>query len=190
MNIIFSSTHMETLVDLQKLAEKHNCKISFGCYSNTNKEEINSDILRENDASEEIIEKLLNGWQYNLSINNIENMDEQIWFQLYDSNVGEKHYNVMTYNENRIYFEVEFDYGFEEENNKDLVEWLEEHNVDWNDDNDKYIICLTGAPTVINGFGYEEEHRDYRVYREGMALHYFTELVCDYLKEPIIKRTY
>ena len=84
MNIIFSSTHMETLVNLQKLAEKHNCKISFACYSNTNKEEINSNILKENGASEEIIEKLLNDWQYNLSVNNIENTDEHIWFQLYD----------------------------------------------------------------------------------------------------------
>lgn len=189
MNIIFSSTHMETLVNLQKLAEKHNCKISFACYSNTNKEEINSNILRENGASEEIIEKLLNDWQYNLSVNNIENTDEHIWFQLYGPE-GKKQYNVMTYYENRTYFEVEFDHNFDEDDNQDLVDWLEEHNVDWSDDEDKYIICLDTAPTTITGFGYEEEHKDYRVYREGIALHYFTELVCDYFKEPMIKRIY
>lgn len=188
MNTTFSSAHLETLVDLQALAKKHNCKISFGCHSDTD-EQVNNEVLRENGAIEEIIEKISNGWEYNISINNIQSTNEQIWFQLYDPN-GEKHYNVMTYNENHTYFEVEFDYDFEEENNKDLVEWLEEHNVDWNDDRDKYIICLNGGSTIINGFGYEEEHKDYRVYREGMALHYFTELVCDYLKEPMIKRTY
>lgn len=189
MNVTFSSTHLETLVDLQALAKKHNCKISFGCYSNTSKEEINNDILRENGASEEIINKLLNGWEHNISVNNIENTDEHIWFQLYDPE-GKKKYNVMTYYENRTYFEVEFDYDFDEDGNQDLVNWLEKHNAEWNYDSDKYIICLNTAPTIITGFGYEEEHKDYRVYREGMALHYFTELVCDYLKEPIIKRTY
>lgn len=188
MNTIFSSIHLETLVNLQALAKKHDCKISFGCRSDTDKQ-VNNEVLRENGASEEIIEKIFNNWAYDISINNIQSTNEQIWFQLYDPN-GEKHYNVMTYNENRTYFEVEFDYNFEEENNKDLVEWLEEHSVDWNDDRDKYIICLDDNSTTISGFGYEEEHKDYRVYREGMALHYFTELVCNYLNEPIIKRTY
>lgn len=188
MNTIFSSTHLETLVDLQALAKKHDCTISFGCRSDTD-EQVDNEVLRENGATKEIIEKISNGWEYDISINNIQSTNEQIWFQLYDPN-GEKHYNVMTYNNNRTYFEVEFDYNFEEENNRDLIDWLEEHSVDWNDDRDKYIICLDGAPTIINGFGYEEEHKDYRVYREGMALHYFTELVCNYLNEPIIKRTY
>ena len=109
---------------------------------------------------------------------------------MYDPNVGEKHYNVMSYNENHTYFEVEFNYDFNEDDNQDLVEWLEEHNVDWNNSNDRYIICLSAAPTIITGFGYEEEHKDYRVYRGGMALHCFAELVCNYLKEPMIKRTY
>lgn len=190
MNTTFSSTHLETLVDLQKLAKRHNCKISFGCRSDTSNEEIDNDILRENGATEEIIEKISSGWEYGISVNNVQSTNEQTWFQLYDPNVGEKHYNVMSYNENRTYFEVEFDYDFDEDGNQDLVNWLEEHNADWNYDKDKYIICLSNAPTTITGFGYEEGHKDYRVYREGMALHYFTELVCNYLKEPMIKRTY
>ena len=189
MNTTFSSTHLETLVDLQTLAKKHDCKISFGCRSDTD-EQVNNDVLREYSATEEIIEKISNDWEYGISINNIQSTNEQTWFQLYDPNAGEKHYNVMSYNENHTYFEVEFDYDFEEENNKDLVEWLEEHSVDWNYDKDKYIICLDSDSTIINGFDYGEEHKDYRVYREGMALHYFTELVCDYLEEPMIKRTY
>ena len=189
MNVTFSSTHLETLSDLQRLAEKHNCKISFGCYSDTNKE-IDYATLRDNEASKEVINKLDNAWEYGVSISNAQSTNEQIWFQLYDPN-GEKHYNVMSYHENHTYFEVEFDYDFEEqENNKDLIEWLKEHKTDWNYDKDKYIICLDSAPTTINGFGYEEEHKDYRVYREGMTLHYFTELVCKYLKEPMIERTY
>ena len=84
MNTTFSSIHLETLVDLQKLAEKHNCKISFGCYSYTNKEEINNNILRENGATEEIIEKISSGWEYGISVINIEKTYEHIWFQLYE----------------------------------------------------------------------------------------------------------
>lgn len=177
------------MVDLQKLAKRHNCKISFGCCSNTSNEEIDNDILRENGATEEIIEKISSGWEYGISINNIENTDEHIWFQLYNPE-GNNQYNVMTYYENRTYFEVEFNYDFDEDGNQDLANWLEEHNADWNYDKDKYIICLDNAPTTITGFGYKNVHKDYRVYREGMALHYFTELVCNYLKEPMIKRTY
>ena len=124
-----------------------------------------------------------------MSLINLKTLTEHMFFQLFDPN-GEKHYNVMTYCENRVYFEIEFDYDFDEENNEDLVNWLEEHNADWNCDSDKYIICLDDAPTIITGFGYKVEHKDYRVYREGMALHYFAKLVCEYLKEPLIKRTY
>lgn len=186
MNTIFSSTHLETLVDLQALAKKHDCRISFGFYSDTD-EQINNDLLRKNGASEDIINKLQS--IDSISVHNIQDKNECIWFKLFNPN-GEKHYNAMTYCENRTYFEVEFDYDFDKYDNKDLVDWLEEHNADWNDDEDKYIIYLDDAPTIINGFGYEDEYKDYRVYREGMALHYFTELVCNYLKEPMIKRTY
>lgn len=188
MNTVFSSTHLETLVDLQALAKKHNCRISFGCNSNSDGE-INNDILRDNDASEEVIKKLNHAWEYNISINNIQSTNEQIWFQLYDPN-GKKHCNGMSYYNNRVYFEVNFDDNFDEENNQDLIDWLEEHKMDYLYSFNKYIICLDSAPTIITGFGYEEEHKDYRVYREGMALHYFTELVCNYLKESMIKRTY
>ena len=59
MNTTFSSTHLETLVDLQALAKKHDCRISFGCYSDTD-EQINNDLLRENGASEDVIDKLEN----------------------------------------------------------------------------------------------------------------------------------
>ena len=44
MNTTFSSTHLETLVDLQALAKKHGCKIFFGCYSDTD-EQVNEVLL-------------------------------------------------------------------------------------------------------------------------------------------------
>jgi len=51
-------------------------------------------------------------------------------------------------------------------------------------------IDFSDSPTIINGFGNETKVVDYRVYREGMALKFFGDLVCDYLEEPRIVESY
>lgn len=190
MNIEFYSSHMETLKDLQELAEKHNCKINFGFRSDFNTEELDKSDLKAVDVPNNIIDILLNGYEHNISVNNIKTTYDDFWFELYDPNNQDKHYNVMSYKQVSVYFEVEKLYTFDEDKNNKLVDWCDENQVDWTETEDGWTFNLTSSPTVINGFGYKKEHKDYRVYRSGMALHYFTELVCKYLKEPMIERTY
>lgn len=193
MKVDFYSSHMETLRDLQNLAEKHGCKIHFGFYSHNN-EELDPDSLYKYKVPKFVVNKLFleDIMDTELSITNIRSTFEEIWFELYDPNNEERHYHTMSYREYNDYFEVEPDYNFDkwDDKNQKFIDWCDENQVDWNDEDDKWIFNLTTSPTVINGFQYKKEHIDDRVYREGMALHYFTELVCKYLKEPMIKRTY
>lgn len=193
MNIEFYDTHMETLRDLQNFAEKHNCKIRFGVRT---EEHIELDYyhLLSHKVPKYIINKLLpeKSWDNNVSIKNVCSSFKDLWFELYDPNNEERHYHTMSYREYNDYFEVEPDYNFDkwDDKNQKFIDWCDENQVDWNDEDDKWIFNLTTSPTVINGFQYKKEHTDFRVYRGGMALHYFVELVCKYLKEPMIERTY
>lgn len=194
MKIDFYTSHMETLRDLQNLAEKHNCKIHFGFYSDNN-EELDYDDLRRHNVPKSIISKIINeDFMYNdyIEVNNIKSSFEDFWFELYDPNNNERHYHTMSYRCYSNYFEIAPGYEFDkwDDKNQKFIDWCDEHQVDWNSDSDKWIFNLTTSPTIINGFQYKKEHSDFRVYRDGMALNYFAELVCKYLKEPMIERTY
>ena len=188
----FYSAHLDTLCELKALAEKHGCKISFGTRSDFSTEELIADDLFAVGVPSKIIDKLLSPFEYHFDVTNIQTSYDELWFQLYDPSNEERKYHAMTYKQIGVYFELEKDWDFDcdTEGNEKFIEWCEENQVDCNDDDDKFIFNLTDFPTIINGFGYKKEKKDYRVYREGMALHYFTELVCKYLKEPMIKRTY
>ena len=188
----FYSAHLDTLCELKALAEKHNCKISFGTRNDFSTEELSSSDLFAVGVPSKIIDRLINPYEYHFSIENVKISYDELWFQLYDPNNENRKYHVMAYKEIGVYFELEKDWDFDcdTKGNEKFIEWCEENQVDWNDDDDKFIFNLTDSPTIINGFGYKKEKKDYRVYREGMALHYFTELVCKYLKEPMIERTY
>ena len=187
----FYSAHLDTLCELKALAEKHGCKISFGTRDNYSTEELDANDLFAVGVPNKIIDKLTRSYEHNLTVENIKVSCDELWFQLYDPNNENRKYHTMTYQQISVYFEVEPDYNFDSyiKENEKFIEWCEENQVDWNDD-DKFIFNLTTSLTIINGFGYKKEKKDYRVYRPGMALHYFTELVCKYSKEPIIERTY
>lgn len=192
MIVDFYSAHLDTLCELKALAEKHNCKISFGTRNDFSTEELDSSDLFAVGVPSKIIDRLTNPFDYHFSIENVKTSYDELWFQLYDPNNEKRKYHVMAYKQIGVYFELEKDWDFDcdTKGNEKFIEWCEENQADWNDDDDKFIFNLTDSPTIINGFGYKKERKDYRVYREGMALHYFTELVCKYLKEPMIVRTY
>ena len=192
MTAEFYNAHLDTLCELKALAEKHGCKLSFGTRDNYSTEELDTNDLFAVGVPNKIIDKLTHSYEHNLTVENIKVSCDELWFQLYDPNNENRKYHIMTYQQISVYFEVEPDYNFDSyiKENEKFIDWCEENQVDWNDDDDKFIFNLTDSPTIINGFGYKKEKKDYRVYREGMALHYFTELVCKYLKEPMIERTY
>ena len=188
MNVEFYTAHVKTLKDLQEIAEKHNCTINFG-FRNSSQPDIDLDIIKTCGATKKQID-LIEKETFNMS--DFDTREDTLWFELYDKNTNR--YHTMRYNEfsctfwwdntdydkmertdeeNEIYDSIEEDFGF-----SDL------------DDGDKHYFSFSTAPTYITGFGYEGRHQDGRVYRSGMALKFFGDLVCDYLKEPRIERTY
>lgn len=183
MNIDFGLSHMETLADLMKIAEKHNCKITFG-FATSPEREINEDILKRNGFADELIEEIKD----KMTINDAVSSFDKVWFELYDQN--NKTHSSLTYIESGTYFVLPKDnyYLFSEGISEELENLLMEHDEFYRAD--EYVIHECYNPTIINGFGNEGKIEDFRVYRSGMALKFFGDLVCDYLKEPRIERCY
>lgn len=184
MNIEFYNSHMETLADLIKIAEKHNCAISFG-FSDSSDRDIDEDILKKNGFTAELLEELKD----KMTVSCAESTFDKAWFQLYEKNT--KTYHTMAYIERDTYAIVEKtdDFRFDEDDPSDeLITKLEA--LDQLMESGAYTIHESYNPTIIHGFGNKEKVEDFRVYRPGMVLKFFGDLVCDYLNEPRINRCY
>lgn len=186
MNIDFYASHTDTLADLIKIAEKHDCKITFGFFSSTERT-IDEDILERSGLAGDLVEEM----NVKMTISDASSSFDKVWFELFDKNT--KTHNTMAYIESSTYFSVEKDGEFvfrcdEDKPSESLIEWLEEHDEFYRAD--EYIVHESYNPTIIHGFGNKERVEDYRVYRSGMALKFFGDLVCDYLNEPRINRVY
>ena len=183
MNIDFGLSHMETLADLMKIAEKHNFRITFG-FATSPEQEIDEDILKRNGFKEELIEEM----KEKMTINDAVSSFDKVWFELYDQN--NKTHSSLTYIESGTYFVLPKGsyYIISEGISEDLETLLYEHDEFYR--SDEYVIYECYNPTLIHGFGNKEKIEDFRVYRSGMALKFFGDLVCDYLQEPRIDRCY
>lgn len=184
MNVDFYDSHLQTLKDLQEMAEKHNCKIHF-CFQSNADNDIDLDLLKDCGLTKKEL-KLIEDDQ-DVHITNIQSKCDKIWFELYDSNT--KTYHTLSYLENSCNFcirSLTIDWEQQQilEGIKERFEWGES---DWGDN---AYLSFSQSPTIIRGFGYKNIRKDGRVYRSGMALSFFAELVCKYLKEPKIERTY
>lgn len=197
MNTLFNDAHLDTIAKLKALVEKHGMKIRFGTDTSvsTDLSSVDFDEYMSSDASklfddnsDEIVERF------------DANVFEKLWFELFDPKPKEKmgRYHTMAYIESDISFvlcddwesNIKYDsseHESQDDDNKsiysEMIEWI---------NNNSYgsTMSVSDSRTVINGFGNDKEVIDHRVYREGMALHFFTELVCKYLNEPMIENTY
>lgn len=182
MDVSFYSPHMETLSDLMELAKKHDCKISFG-FSSSNDREMDEELLAMIGLSEEMLSEMKD----KMTISFSESVFDKLWFELSDNR--DHTYHTLAYIERSTTIEVECASGFSFYSvSEQLFDCLRENDVSCN--GDTYFISKRYNPTVICGFGYDKMVEDFRVYRSGMALHYFANLVCDYLHEPKIDRVY
>lgn len=183
MNVEFNSNHMATLIDLYNLAQKHNCVINFGTDSSFERE-LDYDILEKSGFSKSVIEELQN-LDDDEDITDKHTLVDKIWFELY--NKTDETYHSMAYIENTTFFSTSLDtYRISDE----LFETLCNHDIHGGIDSGEYFINEVYCPTVIYGFGNKEKVQDFRCYRNGMALKFFVDLVCEYLNEPYIKRNY
>lgn len=207
MNTYFNDAHLDTLVKLKEIAEKHNCKIRFGTDSNSYDSEVEDIKGFMSDINEEVLEFLVEN-QFELFKETLQKEDSSIWFELYEITEDWGKCHTLTYNNNSLSLLLN-DYWREEL--EDMLSELEEYEDDENIEIDSErldlirnaidfieeneydntgVLNFSSSPTIILGFGNEGVVIDHRVYRVGMALKFFSDLVCDYLGEPRIVNTY
>lgn len=187
MNIEFYNSHIETLCELKNIAKKHGYTISFGVLSNDD-ERIDNELFQENDFTDEEIEAI----KEILEITHCNYSAEKIWFELNGKNES----NQLVYYVDSNYVTIKKDFeNFMSEELRDagvdedkLIEKLDNHDEFL--DCDEYTLRFESDATYIYGFGNKEPVKNHIVYRNGMALKYFGDYICDYLGEPRIERTY
>lgn len=179
MNIEFYTEHLQTLCELKELADKHGCSIYFGVNQSTANES-----LEEFDGyTEEIYQELydkgyFDNWRGDVTT---------IWFELYDPNNKDKKYHSLSYSDGDRC--VTYKKYCDEDLSEQTEAFVRENLLSWQDYNidDELLLYARIYGTKMAGFPNQECPN---VYRSGMALKFFGDLVCDYLKEPRIIRTY
>lgn len=184
MNIEFTSAHMQTLCELKEMADKHGCKITFGVTQSYGFVGFEKFI----DYSEDILDELNDLGYFDSDVERGDHIT--FWFQLYDPNSKTTKYNTLQYGtgwqatEYRFYETLDDDTDISEKTRA----FLEDNVADWSSIYaDTVTLYSSFGETKITGF---EGQTSPEVYREGMALKFFGDLVCDYLGEERIDRVY
>ena len=188
MYLHFNFEHIDTIHDLCELAKKHNCKIRIDvCEDNVSVDDWKDCILSYLENKEGMSEQMRKEFEFNYDLDNLFYKHDYVTFELVDMKDKEnwKHQFLQ-------FHEIEFYFTFNEnhkrylddycEISQELDDWLEE-NVEYDD-----FLGMHNQYTVVSGF--KKQKTEVNVYREGMALKFFGDLVCDYLKEPRIVRCY
>ena len=178
MNIRLSSVHMRTLTKLNEIALKHNCVISMGTNDNFN-DDLAIDDFKEyfDDLTDEIIEDIND----KLIVERCYDTSSSYWFELYDKNT--ETYNVLSYINIDMFIQFEDDAYSTMNINWDTEDFLN-NNCDYG-----YCLGVHTANQKIDGFKGVDTSK-INVYREGMLLKFFGDLVCDYLGEERINEVY
>ena len=177
MNITFGPAHIRTLTKLNELAQKHNCFISFGTNDYTSDPTIRDFAEYYPDLTEEIMQDI----EDNLDIERCYDKSSSYWFELYDKTNGK--YNVLTYFEINMLITFD-DSSYSYFNISDTTNQFISENEAWSN-----TLNVETNKQEIRGFK-GVDTKDINVYREGMALKFFGDLVCDYLGEERIKEVY
>lgn len=182
MDFEFYESHIKTICDLQALAEKHNCVLAFGTRNNSLDREIDESFLKEyldcpEDIAKEICEKCY--------FEEVRGDYTNSFFELYDKT--KEKYNILTYFTLSVAFKIE---TWDDLSTK-AKEWLFDNckNDEYRyADDDEYFMFVDTSKEEVHGF--EDIKKEGHIYRPGIMLAVFTQLVCDYLGEERIKRTY
>lgn len=172
---------MQTLKELMEIAEKHNCRFTFG-FNADDCREISEKVLKHHDMTDEMIYTLYESFY--LSDENA--TYNTVWFELYDKN--NKTHNSL------IYQDMHTNFTYDDGNIDDDSSEIEIQVKEWLDENscyDEKFISKGLGLTTIRGFNLPNEYEEnYSVYRCGMALKFFADWVCEYLGDKITELTY
>lgn len=174
-----SGIHMKTLMKLNEMALKHNCYITMGV-DVINDANCNMDVIQKvTNMSDGVREDIAN----NLNIKSEHTSGYNYYFELIDmrENAKTKH-NILTYIATDTYFSYDVnDLGYFEED-------VQEYFLDVDSEEHGYISACNFDQTIQGFAGVDTT--EINVYREGMLLKFFGDLVCDYLGEERIKEVY
>ena len=180
MGVRLGTTHMKTLFKLYEMAEKHNCYILMGVDDIYDNEDCDMDyIAKRGDMSDKVRKEIEN----NLYIEEARTIGYSYWFELVDKRDKEHiKYNNLEYKDYSTWFR--YDENDVDSLSKEAQEWLEE-----NDEYQDGSIYQNCAHQEMNGWE-GVDTSEINVYREGMLLKFFGDLVCDYLGEERIYEVY
>lgn len=183
MNFEFYDAHIKTICDLQKLVEKHNCKLAFGTRNSSFNGEIDESFLKEylncsEDIAKEICEKCC--------FEEIRGDYTNSFFELYDKT--KEKYNALTSLTLSVFFKIEI---CDDDLSTKAKNWLlnNSQNDEYGYDNNKYLMFVVDT-TKEKVYGFDGIKKEGWIYRPGIMLAVFTQLVCDYLGEERIVRIY
>lgn len=179
MNIEFHKNHIDTLCELKALAEKHGCRITFGVDSWSG---VDPEFEEFSNYSTEVHNELNDKGTFSEGHYEM----TRLWFEFCDPNNPTRSYHQLQYSEGCQI--VTYEPYFREELSEQAEEFLENNDASWDyaTGDTKVLEARLGGTTITGFEGLEHP----TVYRAGMALKFFGDLVCDYLKEERIVRVY
>lgn len=177
--IFLGEPHIKTLTKLYEMAKKHDCVIAMSIEPISDSDVDFDIIVDKGDMNEEIKEDI----QENLELKDCNTSGYKYTFELIDKRDSQHYkYNTLTY------FDISTSFKYAEF----LYRTLNEETQEWLDDNDNYddnYIFYHSEDQRMQGWeGIDTSFVN--VYREGMLLKFFGDLVCEYLGEEKIQEVY
>ena len=188
MRLTLTPTHLETLKDLMDIAKKHNCRIHISVHDEDQVDTTDDatdafDLLEQNKHLEKnVINEILEA----ASFEKVNILHDFVCFELIEYlEDGNTKHHCLHYHSFEVHLKMIESLDELDISNK-AREDLEDIVSEW----DNSYIYDSGTFTKLYGFdGVDTSFVN--VYREGIALKNFGDLVCDYLHEPrIVGRTY
>lgn len=176
MEINFGEPHMRTLKKLNEMAEKNGCVIRFGFNSEVSSD-VDEDLISKKDKK--VFKRLEFGFDPEQSSTDT----SKVYFEL-DTKDGTCLISLV-YAEKSTFFKL---------SDSDIEELegggVETEYMDGSIEGNNGLFQYNDSPTTIWIKGRKEPIKDYRVYRPGMALKYFSDIICEHFNEPQIEETY
>ena len=122
MNIEFTNAHMETLCELKALAEKHDCRVTFGVDSWTG---VDPEFEEFSNYTSKVYEELDDKGSFSNGVIDV----TKFWFQFYDPNNKDRKYHYLEYSEGEQTITYEL-LSFEELS-EEAENFIEENRADW-----------------------------------------------------------
>lgn len=184
-----SPIHIDTICQLKEIAAKHNCKIAIYVEDHNahSSDDAISSILEHIMESDHLSQEDIDSLTANYDFTNAHYTHDIVCFELIEPSGKETPFDRFTYHQ-MIY--RQFNLGMECEYHESWDTELSEEAEKWADNNVDYdYFYKEYDQTDIKGFPGVDTSKTH-VYREGMAVKFFGDLVCDYLGEPRIIKTY